>query len=152
MVLCVLDFYRYSSPRGIPLKQFAKWTTSSATTMTVSPDTNQIYFVKSIAFLIDKDADLGANSLNITHSSDTFGGVESTTLSYSSIDHLIAGFSPGTPKEIGCRIKGHIVFDIPIILPATGSKTLTISHTGALAAGEIHIVASGWYIFPEGDL
>lgn len=147
MVSCAIDFYRASSGRGIPLKQRSEWTTGSTTTMTVSPNANQIYFVKYVSFLISKDADLGANQIRITHSSDTFGGVESTIISFTSIDNLIAGFSPGTAKEIGCEIKGHVVFDVPVILHQSTSDTLTVSYTGAgLTAGQINIAASGWYI------
>ena len=153
MVNCVIDFYRYASPRGIPLKQVVTWTTSSTTSMVVSPDANQVYFVKSIAFLIEKTADLGANQLRIIHSSDTFGGVESTTIAFTSIDNLIAGFSPGTAKEVGCDIKGHIVFDVPLLMKASTSQTLTVSYSGSgLTAGNIYICASGWYITPESDL
>lgn len=152
MTTCVLDFYRHASPRGIPLKQFIQWTTSSTTTMTVSPPATLAYFVKSIGFLINKTADFGANSLNIIHSSDAFGGVESTTLSFADVDALIAGSSAGTPKEIGCQIKSHIVFDVPILLLFSTSQTLTISYSGSgLTGGQLNIVASGWSIL-EADL
>lgn len=148
----VLEFYRFASPRGTPLKQFASWTTSSTTTMTISPPATQAYFIKTIDFLINKSTDFGANSVSIIHSSDTFGGIESATLSFSSVDNLIAGFAPGTVKELGCLIKGHVVFDVPALLKSSVSQTIVVSYGGSgLTGGELHIVASGWGIL-EADL
>lgn len=147
MTLCVLNFYQYSSPRGFPLKQLGEWTTSSTSSVVIAPPTNQIYFVKSISFLLDNTTDFGSHILSITHSTDTFGGVESTSLSYSSVNSLISGFSPGTTKTMGCQIKGHIVFDVPMFFQNSTSESLTISFSGSgLSAGQLDFVASGWWI------
>lgn len=153
MTICVLDFYRFSSPRGVPFKQFSQWTTSSTSPITITPSLSHVTFVKYISFLIDKEADLGSFAIEITHNNDTFGGVESNTISYSSIDNLIAGFAPGTTKEIGCNIKGHITWDIPLLVEDTDTDIVTISYTGSgLAGGQINIVASGWDITPATNL
>jgi hypothetical protein len=148
----ILDFYRYASPRGIPIKQLGEWTTAATPTITVSPDTNNVYFVKSIGVLISSDADLGSSTLRITHSSDAFGGTESTTLSYSNVDELISAFAPNTATSLSCNLKGHIVFDIPAKL--SGSQTLTITKTGSvgIAAGQIDFSIAGWYITNSADL
>lgn len=148
----VLDFYRNASPRGIPIKKFATWTNASVPSMVFTPGASQAYFIKSLGFVLDKLTDFGSNTLSVIHSSDVFGGVESTSLSFSSVDNLIAGFSPGTPKELSCQIKGHIVFEVPILLKNSLSQTLTVSFSGSgLTSGGLYIGGSGWYI-PEADL
>jgi len=149
-----LDYYRFASPRGIPLKQLVEWTTSAATDMVISPGTDDVYFVKSISFLIDQDADLGANSITITHNNDTFGGTESTTLTYTDVDELIAAFAPCSTTVLDCRIKGHIIFDVPVRLDDADGDTLTIAYSGGggISAGQINIAASGWYIDDDADL
>lgn len=143
----ILDFYRYDSPRGIPVKKVASWTTSSTTSLVITPISGKIFFVKSLAFLIDCTTDFGAGTLSIIHSNHTFAGAESTTLSFSNVDNLIASFSPGTVQQLDAYVKGHMVFEVPVYLDAASSHTLTTSFSlSGLSAGQLDIIASGWYI------
>lgn len=101
---------------------------------------------------MSSDADLGANTLRITHSADTFGGAESTQLNYTNVDELIAAFSPNTVASLSCHLKGHIVFDVPVRIDSP-SETFTVSKVGTTAiAGRIDFCASGWYIDNDTDL
>lgn len=143
----VIDFYRYSVPRGTNVKQRAEWTTSSSSSVVITAATAKIYFIQGIEFFLSPDADLGANHISIIHSSDTFGGVNSSTIIIGSVEALLASFAPATESIVACNYFGTFIFDVPVRLDAT--ETLTVLYSGGaggITAGHIKFGFSGWNI------
>lgn len=148
----ILDFYRFAVPRGYNLKHQAAWTTSSSSSAVLTAAAGRVYFVQGMEMFLSMDASLGANTITITHSADTFGGVNSTTFTISSVRQLIASFAPATETFVACNYFGMFLFDVPVLLDP--SETLTVAHsggTGGISAGHIKFGFSGWHI-PVGDL
>ena len=71
----ILDFYRFTVPRGLNVKHRTEWTTTSSASLVITAASGRIYFIQGIEFYISPDASLDGNTLTITHSSDVFGGV-----------------------------------------------------------------------------
>lgn len=143
----ILDFYRYSVPRGINIKQRAEWTTSASASVVITASTGMTYFIQGIEFFLDPASDLGSSAMTIAHSADTFGGVNSSTITISSINALVASWAPATENVVACNLFGTLVFDIPVILNAT--QTLTIAYSGGtsgITAGQVNFGITGWYI------
>lgn len=148
----ILDFYRYSVPRGLNVKLKGAWTTSSSTSSVVTAATGRVYFIQGIEFFVSCDADLGSESLDIVHSADTFGGVKNSTISIDSVEALITCWAPATEKTVASNYFGTVIFDVPVFLNA--AETLTVSHsggTGGISAGHIKFGFTGWWI-DAGDL
>lgn len=96
--------------------------------------------------------DLGSSAMRIIHSTDTFGGVKSTTITYSSVEAILAGFAPGSERIVASNFFGFILFEVPVRLDA--GETLTISHsggTGGITEGHMKFGLTGWHI-PAGDV
>lgn len=143
----ILDFYRYSVPRGLNIKQKAEWTTTSSASVVITAATGRIYFIQGIEFYISSETDIGANSITITHSSDTFGGVKSTIITIPSIEDLVTMWGPATETTVSCNYFGAIIFEVPVRLDA--AETLTVAHSagaGGITSGKIGIGFTGWHI------
>jgi len=148
----ILDFYRYTVPRGLNVKQIGVWDTTASANIVTTAASGRIYFVQGVEIFMHEDTDLGANNMTITHSADTFGGVKSTTITFSSVEDILAAFAPGTEKHLACNYFGFIMFDVPSFLDPT--ESLTIAHSGGaggITAGHMKFGVTGWHI-ASGDL
>lgn len=143
----ILDFYRYTVPRGMNVKHRTEWTTTSSASLVITAATGRIYFIQGIEFYISPDASFGANSMTITHSADTFGGVKSTAITIASVEALACSWAPATENTVACNHFGTLVFDVPSRLDA--AETLTIAYSGGaggISFGHVKFGVTGWHI------
>lgn len=143
----ITDFYRYSVPRGLNVKQKEEWTTTSSSSIVITAAANRVYFIQGIEFYLSPDADFGANTITVTSSSITFAGVNSSIITFSSVEELMTSWAPATENTVACQSFGTFIFDIPILM--NPADTLTIAYsggTGGITAGGVRIGVSGWHI------
>ena len=146
MVTSSFPFYKDNIPYGNHLEVGDLWNSGSKPTITVTPITGHIAFVKEIRFIASDDFAISAGSMIIKHSLAD-GSNKYLQLTIDSEQKFMASASEITTFDMPSAttwLKGVRELKTPEKIRSSGSETFTISESAVTIAGSIYLEIVGW--------